>query len=360
MKQHNFIKTNNLPPWSEFQKMVQGIWEREYYTNHGPLVADLENRIENLLGVKNAICMTNSSIALMIAIKALGVNKKVLIPSFSHLSIAQSVEWAGVKAEFASVKNDFFSIDFEEIQAEISENIELVIAVNDFGVINEMDELEALARQKHFKLIFVSDSFFGENYKGKKFGHFGDIEIFSFHESQLINGADGACVCTSDDLLADRLRNIRSSYGAEKKVAIPYTGNGRMSEIQAGLSLLSLDNLENKRIEVIKRKNEFCEIVEKINGISIYNSTSVCSNFILVLDCIKLGINLKDIGCKLKLINKHIELFKFHGVEIYSPYNKKNFPTNYLINNIIGLPSNISSKEFYDVISILTQTKKIN
>ncbi|MCK0109020.1 aminotransferase class I/II-fold pyridoxal phosphate-dependent enzyme [Flavobacteriaceae bacterium S0825] len=358
MKPNNSIKTNNLPPWDEFQKMVQGIWEREYYTNHGPLVVDLENRIENLLGVKNAVCMTNSSIALMIAIKALDINKKVLIPSFSHLNIAQSVEWAGVEAEFGSIKNDSFVIDPKGIQAETNENIELVIAVNDFGMVSEIDELEELARQKNFRLIFVSDSFFGENYKEKKFGHFGDIEIFSFNESQLINGADGACICTSDNLLADKLRNIRSSYGAVKKVPIPYTGNGRMSEIQAGLSLLSLDNFENKRNEVLKRKNEFNTIVEKTEGVSIYNSINVCCNFILVLNCVKLGINLKDVTHKLKLINKHIELFKFYGVEIYSPYKRKSFPKNSLIDSSIGLPSNITSEEFNEVVSILTQNIK--
>ncbi|GAA4976083.1 DegT/DnrJ/EryC1/StrS family aminotransferase [Algibacter aquimarinus] len=360
MSSNNLKKVGSLPSWKEFEGMVEGIWEREYYTNHGPLVSSLEARVGGLLGVKHVICMTNSSIALMIALKALGINGEVVLPSFSHINIAQSVKWAGLEAEFCDVKNNSFDIDPNEIINKRNKDVELIIAINDYGVISEIDKLEEVTAQQKLKLLFISNPFFGEEYKGKKFGSFGDLEVFSFHESQLINGADGACVCTSDDLLASRLRNIRSSYGAGKQVPIPYTGNGRMSEIQAGLSLLSLDNLENKRNEVLKRKNEFTEFIEKINGVSIYNPTSVSSNFILELDTIKLDINFKDIEFKLKLINKHIELFKFHGAEIYPPFKRKDFSTNSLVNNTIGLPSNITSKEFHDVISILTQKNQAN
>ncbi|ULC60559.1 aminotransferase class I/II-fold pyridoxal phosphate-dependent enzyme [Flaviramulus sp. BrNp1-15] len=346
---------NNLPKWDEFQKMVEGIWEREYYTNHGPLVVDLENKISKLLGVKHAICMTNSSIALMIAIKALNVKRKVIIPSFSHINIAQSVKWAGIEFQFCKVNNDSFSIDTEEILTEINEEIELIIAINNYGITNDIEELEKLANQKKIKLLFVSDSFFGEKFKGRKFGNFGDLEIFSFHESQMINGANGACVCTADDELAARLRNIRSSYGAGKQVPIPYTGNGRMSEIQAGLTLLSLDHFEENRNELLSKKQEFNKLIKKVKGVSIYNSTSFCSNFILVLDYGKLGIDLKDFKLKIKSINKHIELFDFFGVEIDPPYIRKDFLNNNLINNSIGLPSSITLKQFNKIISLLTK-----
>lgn len=346
---------NNLSKWDEFQKMVEGIWERQYYTNHGPLVVDLENRLSKQLDVKHAVCMTNSSIALMIAIKALNVNKKVIIPSFSHINIAQSVKWAGVEFELCNVKKDSIAIDTEEILKVIDDDAELIMAINNYGIANNIEVLEKIANQKKTKLLFVSDSFFGEKYKGRKFGNFGDLEIFSFHESQMINGADGACVCTSDDTLAARLRNIRSSYGAAKQVPIPYTGNGRMSEIQAGLTLLSLNHFEENRKELLLKLKKFNQLIEKIKGVSIYNSTSFSSNFLLVLDHNILAINLKDLKLKIKSINRHIELFDFYGVDIFSPYARNNFSNNSLINNLIGLPSNITINQFNETISLLTK-----
>jgi dTDP-4-amino-4,6-dideoxygalactose transaminase len=347
---------NNLSKWDEFQKMAEGIWERQYYTNHGPLVVDLENRLSKQLEVKHAICMTNSSIALMIAIKALNVNRKVIIPSFSHINIAQSVKWAGVEFQLCNVENDSIAIDTEEILTVINDDVELVIAINNYGVASNIEALEKIANQKKIKLLFVSDSFFGEKYKGIKFGDFGDLEIFSFHESQMVNGADGACVCTSDDALAARLRNIRSSYGAGIKVSIPYTGNGRMSEIQAGLTLLSLNHFEKNRKELLLKLKKFNQLIEKTKGVSIYNSTSFCSNFLLVLDYNILAINLKDLEIKIKSINRHIELFDFYGVEIYSPYARNDFSNNSLINNSIGLPSNITIHQFNEIISLLTKS----
>jgi dTDP-4-amino-4,6-dideoxygalactose transaminase len=71
------------------------------------------------------------------------------------------------------------------------------------------------------------------------------VELFSFEQSQLVNGGEGACVVTNDEELAAKIRNIRSSYGAGRLVEIPFTGNGRMSEFQAGMAILSLERLDN-------------------------------------------------------------------------------------------------------------------
>jgi dTDP-4-amino-4,6-dideoxygalactose transaminase len=236
-----------LPDWNSFVKMVDGIWDREYYTNHGPLVVELESKLAGFLEVKHAICMTNESIATMISILALESKGKAILPVLSHVNLAQSVIWAGLDVDFCDIKVNHPTIDIEDLKRN-SKDVGLVIAINPFGDASDVELLENFCSENEFKLIFISSSVFGQKYLGKKFGSFGNLEIFSFHESQFMNGSDGACVTTNDDVLAARLRNIRSSYGAGKSVPIPFTGNGRMSEIQAGLILLSMNELEKRRI----------------------------------------------------------------------------------------------------------------
>jgi dTDP-4-amino-4,6-dideoxygalactose transaminase len=81
-----------------------------------------------------------------------------------------------------------------------------------------------------------------------KVGNFGSVEVFSFHATKILNATEGGCVCTNDDDLAARLRNIRSGYGAGRPVDVRKTANGRMSEAQAAIALMSLEDFaENQR-----------------------------------------------------------------------------------------------------------------
>ena len=89
-------------------------------------------------------------------------------------------------------------------------------------------------------LFFDSAQAFGCALGGKRVASHGAAEVFSFHATKIVNSAEGCCITTDDDDLAARMRNIRSSYGAGPPVSVPITTNGRFSEAQAALGLLSL------------------------------------------------------------------------------------------------------------------------
>ena len=76
-------------------------------------------------------------------------------------------------------------------------------------------------------------------------GQFGSVEVFSFHATKAFSSAEGGCLTTDDAELAKRLRNIRSSYGAGPPVPVAKTSNGRMSEAQAAIGLMSLEIFPN-------------------------------------------------------------------------------------------------------------------
>ena len=123
-------------------------------------------------------------------------------------------------------------------------------------------DLEKLAKEKGLHLYFDASHAFGCKNDNVSIGNFGELEVFSFHAAEVLNAAEGGCVCTNDDQLAARLRNIRSSYGAGRPVIIPLTGNGRMSEAQAAMALMSLEDYPSNQ----KRNRIFFELYTEMLG----------------------------------------------------------------------------------------------
>ena len=115
MSSNRTYKASDFTDWNRVKDTIIGIWDRHYYTNQGPLTQELEERLQDLLGVKHVICMTNKSIAIMIALKALDIERKVLLPSISHINVLQSVKWAGLEYEIIDVQPDSICIDSKGI-----------------------------------------------------------------------------------------------------------------------------------------------------------------------------------------------------------------------------------------------------
>jgi dTDP-4-amino-4,6-dideoxygalactose transaminase len=120
------------------------------------------------------------------------------------------------------------------------EDVSAVLAVNLWGDVCNHEALSRLAAQRGVPLYFDSAHAFGCEAAGRAVGGFGALEVFSFHATKVLSATEGGCVCTIDGGLAARLRNIRSSYGAGVPVHVRRTANGRMSEAQAAIALLSL------------------------------------------------------------------------------------------------------------------------
>lgn len=230
-----------FPDWSDYVQAMRGIFERQYYTNQGPLVCELESALQERLGVQHVICVANATIGLMMAAEALVLRGRVITPAFSFIATSQSLTWAGAEPLFCDVDPRSHQLDPVRVeQALWQEDVSAVLAVNLWGDVCDYAELARLAAKRGVPLYFDSAHAFGCEVNGRAVGGFGALEVFSFHATKVLSAAEGGCVCTNDDALAARLRNIRSSYGAGPPVPVRRTANGRMSEAQAAIALLSL------------------------------------------------------------------------------------------------------------------------
>lgn len=236
-----------FPSWERYETTMRAIFERGWYTNHGPLAQALEQRLARFFGVRHAITTTNGTIGLVMAAKALGLTGKVVVPGFTFVATAQAMTWAGLDVVFCDVDRTTHQVTPETVAPVLDDDVTAIVAVNLWGGACDPVRMASFAREVGVRLFFDSAHGAGVVVDGTPLGGFGDLEVFSFHATKIVSASEGGCVCTNDDDLAARLRNIRSSYGAGPPVDVPLTSNGRFSEAQAALALMSLDDYSRNR-----------------------------------------------------------------------------------------------------------------
>jgi dTDP-4-amino-4,6-dideoxygalactose transaminase len=229
------------PSWGRYEAAFRDIFERQYYTNHGPLARTLEQRLAAVLGVRHAICVSNATIGLMMLGEALGLRGKVITPAFTFIATAQALTWVGLEPVFCDVEPGTHQLDPACVEALIDPEVSAILPVNLWGDCCAIPQLQDIATRHGLRLFFDSAHGFGCSFADRPLGGFGHAEVFSFHATKVLSAAEGGCITTNDDALASKLRNIRSSYGAGVPVPVVKTSNARMSEAHAAIALLNLD-----------------------------------------------------------------------------------------------------------------------
>lgn len=288
------IGQRNLIPLERYERAFREIFSNRYYTNHGPFVRELEAKVQELLKLRHAIAMTNEDIAAIIAIKAMNLQKCVICSELAPVSVFNALSWNGVLPMPCATSKG--TIDVKSLESMIDGDVCGICVSSLEPCLSDIDSIDTIAQKHNVPYFFESFSSFGASIKSKMLGGFGAFEIFSLSENELVNAGEGAVVCTNDDELAKRIRNIRSSYGAGEQVKVPNTGNGRMSEAQAALALASIEemdeNLLRNKYQHDLYTKEFADtpIIELLQPCEGYKPTFSAVTFSIATDCLNLQL----------------------------------------------------------------------
>jgi dTDP-4-amino-4,6-dideoxygalactose transaminase len=267
-----------FPEWARYEAAMRGIFERRYYTNHGPLVQKLESELSRFLGVKHVVCVTNATIGLMMAADALDLSGKVIAPSHTFIATAESLKWCGLRPVYCDVDPQTQQTDPKAAARLIDEDVSAILAVNLWGGACDVVALQSLADAAGISLYFDSAHAFGCAVANVPVAGFGRAEVFSFHATKVLSAGEGGCVTTDDDDVAARLRNIRSSYGAGPPARVVRTSNGRMSEAQAAIALLSLEDYPAIQARNKALFDAYSRGLAEIPGIRLLHPTNVTAS----------------------------------------------------------------------------------
>ncbi len=224
---------------------LKEIMERRWFTNHGPAVIEFEKRLSDLTGIKHCIPMCNATIALEIAIRAVGMKGEVIVPSWTFVATAHALQWQEITPVFCDIDPETHNLDHKRLEALITPRTTGIIGVHLWGRGCAIDELSAIARKRNLKLLFDAAHAFACTHKGKMIGGFGDAEVYSFHATKFMNTFEGGCVATNNDELAGKIR-LMTNFGFAGFDRVNYIGtNGKMSEISAAMGLTSLESMDD-------------------------------------------------------------------------------------------------------------------
>lgn len=259
----------NMGSKEAFMKHMDDIFERRWLTNNGPMVQELEKRVADLHGVKHCVAMCNGTVALEIAIRALGLEGEVIVPSFTFIATAHALHWQAITPVFADIDPVTHNLDPAAVRRMITPRTTGIIGVHLWGRGAPVDELQVIAEEHGLKLMFDAAHAFGCSYKGKMIGNFGACEVLSFHATKFFNTFEGGAVVTNDDELAETMRLMRN-FGFVAMDTVVHPGiNGKMIEVAAAMGLVNLEAIDSV-IESNRRNHQlYREALSGLPGISL-------------------------------------------------------------------------------------------
>lgn len=243
-----------LPPREEYNKFLDGIWERNWLTNNGPLVNELESKLKEYLGLENVLFLSNGTIAIQIAIKALGLKGEIITTPFSYVATTSSIVWEGCEPVFVDIDPLTLNIDPNKIEDSITKNTSAILATHVYGNPCDIDKIESIAKKYNLKVIYDAAHCFGTKYKGKSVFSFGDVVTTSFHATKLFHTVEGGAVFTNDPIVLNKMEYMRN-FGHDGPEKFHGVGiNGKNSEFHAAMGLTLLPHIS----KILDKRKELC------------------------------------------------------------------------------------------------------
>lgn len=227
----------------------------------GANVENLEIAIQDYLGVKNAIAVSNGTATMHMVLHAWGIGEgdEVIVPALSYVATANVVELVGATSVFVDIDENTFTIDVQQIERAISSKTKAIIPVHEFGLCANIEPIIELAKKYNLLVLEDAACALGATSNGKFAGTFGDAASFSLHPRKAITSGEGGIIVTNDDALAKQLRALRN-HGIEMeagKMEFNFAGfNYRMTDFQAALVLSQFRRME----ATLAYKRELAEI----------------------------------------------------------------------------------------------------
>jgi len=246
------IRTRPFADWPIFgdaersnllEALDSGVWSEPA---GGPFVQRFERSFAELHDVRRGVAVTNGTISLVLALRALGIGSgdEIIVPPYTFLSTGTAVLEVNALPIFVDIDPDTWCIDPDAVETAITSRTKAVIPVHLGGHPADMDRLTEIARRHGLKIIEDAAHAHGSVWNGRPVGGWGDIGSFSLQASKNLTGGEGGIVTTNDEALADLVTSLRNCGRVKGGVWYEHRnfgGNFRLTEFQAAVLVAQME-----------------------------------------------------------------------------------------------------------------------
>jgi dTDP-4-amino-4,6-dideoxygalactose transaminase len=240
-----YVTRSFLPPLEEFTAMLETIWKTRNLTNAGPFHQQLEDELCTYLGVPFISLTGNGTVALQLALMAMGVDGgEVVTTPYSFAATTHVIALAGATPVFADIGQSVFNLDPASVEAAITPRTRAILPVHCYGRPCDVDAIADIAARQAIPVLYDAAHAFGVDcHCGSALNH-GRFSTLSFHATKVFNTFEGGAVVSqtaADKQRIDRLKN----FGIASETEVELAGiNGKMSELNAAIGLLQLRHID--------------------------------------------------------------------------------------------------------------------
>ena len=265
MNNQILVTRPSMPELDEYMDEIKEMWDTHWLTNMGPKHHKLQIELRKYMGIENIELFTNGHMAIELTLQAMNLQGEVITTPFTFASTTHAIIRNGLNPVFCDIDPVTYTIDVEKIESLISDRTCAILPVHVYGNICNVEEIERIARKYELKVIYDACHSFGEIYKGKGMGSFGDASCFSFHATKPFNTIEGGAVTFKDKRLGDILYDLKNFgiHGTEEVSAVG--ANAKMNEFCAAMGLCNLRHFDaeiQKRKKVVERYRSHLEGIE--------------------------------------------------------------------------------------------------
>ncbi|MFZ5919808.1 MAG: DegT/DnrJ/EryC1/StrS family aminotransferase [Chloroflexota bacterium] len=264
------------------KKYVLDCIESSWISSNGQYIERFESAFAEFCGVKHALSCSNGTVALHLALLALGIgpDDEVIVPTLTYVATANAVTYCGAKPVFIDSEPETWNLDPAHLEDCITPRTKAIIVVHLYGHPVDMDAVMDVADKHGLFVVEDAAEAHGAEYKGRRVGSVGHISTFSFYGNKIITTGEGGMVVTNDDDLAARTRQLKGQgMDPNHRYWFPMVGyNYRMTNIEAAIGLAQLEKVDwhiARRREIAA---DYKRYMESIPGISMQPEKSWAKN----------------------------------------------------------------------------------
>ena len=297
------VTRSSMPEFQEYVDEIAPLWESHWLTNMGVKHQELQKKLTEYLGVDYVELLTNGHMALEMSIQALELQGEIITTPFTFASTTHAIVRNGCTPVFCDIDPVTFTLDTTKLESLITEKTCAILPVHVYGNVCNIEEIDRIAKKNNLKVIYDAAHTFGETYKGKGIGSYGDVSCFSFHATKVFNSIEGGAVCYKDQSFGRKLYGLKN-FGIRNEEVVDSVGaNAKMNEFCAAMGLCNLRHVDD---EIKKRKaivERYRSRLEGVAGIQLSpvqeNVKSNYSYFPVVFDNLTFGSDRNEVSEKL-------------------------------------------------------------